>query len=243
MLRSSLTQLHCRIMGLPLRAALGEGLRYCCRTTCSLSFRPESTSVFTPFEMPMLTAIFFMPSLALGLGMSTDAFLSLSYRMARFRNHQHIVMLVQNDLGVGGHLGFQFAAGIVDGNTHFESRHIVFLDAHGRDLGDMTGKGLVLEGLHANARRLSQIHLADIALIYLTLDVNLAGIAQRHDQRSARAQHQDGAHRIANFHVTRQHHAVDRRSDGRIAELLFELLQAGLDLFQPGPAPAPPSLC
>ena len=49
-----------------------------CRTTSSPSFNPLSNSVLAPLEMPMLTATFFLPSLAWVSGTSTDAFLSLS---------------------------------------------------------------------------------------------------------------------------------------------------------------------
>src|ERR1700674_5505500 len=57
----------------------GPGQFYCrrsyCRTTCSPSFNPLSNSVLAPLEMPILTATFFLPSLAWVSGTSTDAFL------------------------------------------------------------------------------------------------------------------------------------------------------------------------
>src|SRR5689334_7606256 len=49
-----------------------------CRTTWSPSLRPLRSSVLAPLEIPMFTAIFFLPSLALGFGISTYDFLSLS---------------------------------------------------------------------------------------------------------------------------------------------------------------------
>src|SRR5580693_4899821 len=49
-----------------------------CSTTWSPSFSPLRTSVFAPFEIPMLTATLSLPSLPLGSGISTEAFLSLS---------------------------------------------------------------------------------------------------------------------------------------------------------------------
>src|ERR1035438_631453 len=49
-----------------------------CSTTWSPSFSPLRTSVFAPFEMPMLTATLSLPSLPFGSGISTEAFLSLS---------------------------------------------------------------------------------------------------------------------------------------------------------------------
>src|SRR4051794_37652055 len=53
-------------------------IRTYCSTTSSPSFRPLSNSVLAPFEIPILTATFFLPSLALVSGTSTEAFLSLS---------------------------------------------------------------------------------------------------------------------------------------------------------------------
>ncbi len=53
-----------------------------CRTTWSPSLSPLSTSVLAPFEIPILTATLFLPSLPFGSGTSTDAFLSLSYKIA-----------------------------------------------------------------------------------------------------------------------------------------------------------------
>src|SRR6185437_4544713 len=52
-----------------------------CRMTWSSLFRPFRTSVFAPFEIPIVIATLRIPSLALGSGTWTDAFRSLSYRM------------------------------------------------------------------------------------------------------------------------------------------------------------------
>ncbi len=89
-------------------------------------------------------------------------------------------MLIENDLGVGRHHRFQFAPGIVDRDSHFERRHVVFLHAHGRNLRHFTGERFVLERLNLDAGGLSQIDLADIALVDFAFDVNLAGVAERH---------------------------------------------------------------
>src|SRR5574337_441073 len=101
--------------------------------------------------------------------------------------------------------------GIIDGYAHLKGRDVVLLHPHGRDLRHVAGEGFVFEGFNANARGLSQINLADVALVNFALDVNFAGIAQRHHQRRARAEDKNRADRIAHFHVTRQHHAIDRR--------------------------------
>ena len=91
-------------------------------------------------------------------------------------------MLVQNDFSVRGHRRLQFAARIVDRDTNFERSYVVLLHTHGRNLCHLAGKSLVLERFHLNPRRLAQINLADIALIHFPLDVNLAGVAESHDQ-------------------------------------------------------------
>ena len=67
---------------LPLRQPLEKMTRpYCCRTTSSPSFSPESTDIFAPLDADvdgnLLHAI-----LAFQSGMSTDAYLSLSYMIA-----------------------------------------------------------------------------------------------------------------------------------------------------------------
>lgn len=49
-----------------------------CRTTLSSFFKPLSNSVFAPLEMPTVTGSLRLPSLPLGSGTSTEAFLSLS---------------------------------------------------------------------------------------------------------------------------------------------------------------------
>ena len=136
-------------------------------------------------------------------------------------------MLFQNDFRVGRHLGFQLAAGVVNGDSHLKSRHIVFLHAHRRDPRDLTLEGLIFKRFHLDARRLSQVHLADIALVNFALYVNFTRISQRHNQRSRRTQHENGAHGIAHFHIPREHDSINRRLDIGVAELLLELLQVG----------------
>ena len=90
-----------------------------------------------------------------------------------FRNRQHPLVLFQNDLRVGRHLRLQHVLLIRDRNAHFERGDVVFLGAHGRDLGHVARELLVLERLHGDARRLAQIDLADIALVHLALHVDL----------------------------------------------------------------------
>src|SRR5690348_14634919 len=61
------------------------------------------------------------------------------------RNHEHVLVLFQDDFRVRGHRCLQLAARIVDGYAHFEGGDVVLLHAHGRDLGHLAGEGLVLE--------------------------------------------------------------------------------------------------
>src|SRR5579862_2965676 len=92
-----------------------------------------------------------------------------------FGDLQHVLVLFQDDLGVGRHSRFQFAARIIDRDADLERRDVIFFHAHRRDLGDLTVKRLVLERLDLDARRLSEIHLADIALVNLAFYIDFAG--------------------------------------------------------------------
>ena len=40
-------------------------------------------------------------------------------------------MLFEDDFGVGGHVGLELAAGVVDGDADFKCRDVVFFDAEG----------------------------------------------------------------------------------------------------------------
>src|SRR5258708_5509951 len=174
---------------------------------------------------------FFEPAEEFGLGAVRNSYVDRNLLLAVFRagigdfdrclfvlvvdnralgNLEHTLVFFQNDFRVGGHFGLQFTAWIVDGHAYFKSGDVVFFHAHGRDLGDHAIESLVLEGFHLNSRRLSQIDLADVALVNLALHVNLAGISQGHDQGCGRAQYQNRADGIAHFHVTRQDDSVDR---------------------------------
>src|SRR5205823_4156229 len=97
--------------------------------------------------------------------------------------------------------------------------------AHGRDLGDFALERFVLEGFDFDARRLAEINLADIALVHFAFYVNLFGIAHGHDERGIRADLQDGTHGVADLNRAREDETIHRRGDGRVAQLLFELLE------------------
>src|SRR6266481_5874100 len=74
---------------------------------------------------------------------------------------------------------------------------------------------LVVERLHNDARRLTEKNLADIRFIDFALHVDFADVAQRHDQGRLRPKHQDGADRVPDIDVARQHQPVNRANDRR----------------------------
>ncbi len=84
-------------------------------------------------------------------------------------------MLFEEDFGVGGHVGFELAAGVVDGDADLEGGDVVFFDAEGSDLGDFAEEGLVLEGLYLDAGGLAHVDLADVGFVDLALYVDLGG--------------------------------------------------------------------
>ena len=151
------------------------------------------------------------------------------------RHRQHALVLVQNNLGIGGHVGFQLATRVVDRDAHLEGGHVVLFHAHGRDLGHLPVKQPAAEALHLDARRLAQIDVRNVGLVHLAIHIDLGRVALGHHQRSRRTQHQNRADRVADLHVARQDHPVHRRHDGGVTELFLELLQAGLVLHHLGP--------
>src|SRR5947199_10429545 len=83
-----------------------------------------------------------------------------------FGDLQHVLVFFQDDFRVGGHLGLQLATWILDRNAHLEGRDIIFLHAHGRNLRHLTVEGLVFEGFDFDPSPLSEINLANIALVH-----------------------------------------------------------------------------
>lgn len=149
-------------------------------------------------------------------------------------NGENVLMLVKDDLGVGGHVCFEFAAGIVDGDANLESGDVVFFNAERRDLGDFAEEGFVFEGFDLDAGGLAEVDLADVRLVDFALDVDLCGIADGHDEGGGGAEDEDGADGIADLDVAREDGALHGRSDGGVAELFFELLERCLGLCDLG---------
>ena len=53
-------------------------------------------------------------------------------------------MFFEEDFGVGGHVGFEFAAGVVDGDADLKGCDVIFFDAERGDLGYLAWKVLSL---------------------------------------------------------------------------------------------------
>jgi hypothetical protein len=146
------------------------------------------------------------------------------------RDSKDVFVFVEEDLGVGGHIGFEFAAGVVDGDAYLEGGDVVLFDAKRGDLGDLAEEGLVLEGLDLDACWLTHVDFADVCLVDLALYVNLASVADRHDQGGRGTEDEDGADGVSDLDVAGEDGAVHGRGDGGVTELLFELLEGCLVL-------------
>lgn len=95
---------------------------------------------------------------------------------------EDVFVFFEEDFSVCGHVGFEFAARIFDGDADLEGGDVIFLHAEGGDAGDFAEEGLVLEGLDLDAGLLAKIDAADIGLVDLALDVDLADVADGHDE-------------------------------------------------------------
>src|SRR3990172_1532985 len=78
------------------------------------------------------------------------------------RHRQDAFLLLEDHLGVRGHVRLELAAGIQDRDAHLEGGHVVLLDAERGDLGDLALERLLLEGLDHDARALADVDLADV---------------------------------------------------------------------------------
>jgi len=76
-----------------------------------------------------LYAELFLAVVALAAGISMEAFRSLSYMSAGFRNHQDIFLFLEEDLSIGAHVSLKLAAGIRNRDTHFEGGDVVLFFA------------------------------------------------------------------------------------------------------------------
>ena len=80
----------------------------------------------------------------------------------RLGHQQDVRLLLQDDLGVRGHVGLELAARVLDGDPHLERGDVVLLHAVGRDAVDLAFELPVPKTLHHDARRLVDVDLADV---------------------------------------------------------------------------------
>src|SRR5712692_10016703 len=155
-----------------------------------------------------LHAEFFLSLVGFGIGNLDGCFAFLVIDQGGFRYHQDVFLFLEKDLGVGAHVGLQLSAGVGNGDADFKRRDVVLFLAERGNLGDFAGKFLVLERFHDDARGLIQINFSDVGFVHLALHVDFADVSQRHDEGGLRAEHQDGADRIADIHVARKNQAA-----------------------------------
>ena len=151
-----------------------------------------------------------------------------------FRDGEYILVFFKEDFGVGGHVGFQLAAWVVDRDADLEGGDVILLHAEGSDASDFAEEGLVFEGLDFDARGLAKVDLADVGLIDFTLNVDLPNVADGHHEGSGRTHDKDGADGVAEFDVAGEDDAIHWRGDSGVAELLFKLLERRLGLLDLG---------
>lgn len=147
-----------------------------------------------------------------------------------FRYGKDVFVLFENDLSVGGHVGFEFSAGVVDGDADLKGGDVVFFYAKRGDAGDFAEEGFIFERLDLDAGGLAEIDLANVGLVDLALNVDLADVADGHDEGCSRAEDENGGDCVAFFHVAGEDDSVHGRGDGGVGELLFELLERGFGL-------------
>ena len=208
-----------------------SSMDYCWRMTVSPGLRPERTSVLVPLEMPALMATMRRPFFSLGVGDFDGGVAVLVVEDGLFGDGEDVFVLFEEDFGVGGHVGFELAAGVVDGDADLKGGDVVLFDAEGSDAGDFAEEGLVLEGFDLDAGGLAQVDLADVGLVDLALDVDLVDVADGHDEGGGAADDEDGADGVAFFDVAGEDDAVHWGGDGGVGELLLKLLERGLGLL------------
>ena len=143
-------------------------------------------------------------------------------------------MLVEQNLGVGRHVGFQFSAGIVDRYPHLKRGYVVFFHAHWRNLRNLSVKCAVSEAFNLDARGLGHVHVRDVGFVNFALHIHFVDVSLSHYEGCGRPEHEDGADSVADFNVSGQDHAVHRRDNGGVAHLFFKLFEAGLALLHLG---------
>src|SRR5256885_2062490 len=160
-----------------------------------------------------------------GVGNLNGSFAFFVINQRRFRNHQDVFLLFEEDFSVGAHVGLELAAGIGNRHAHLKGGDVVLLLAERRNLCDLAGEFLILERLHNDARGLAQKDFADVGFIDFSLDVNLADVAERHNQSRLRAEYQNRADRVADIHVARKDEPVNRTHNRGVAQIFLRVFQ------------------
>ena len=89
------------------------------------------------------------PVSAPGSATSTNGVLLRVVGDRRLGHEQRVGVLLEDDLGVGRHVGLELLARVVDRDLDLEGGDVVLLDADRRDLRDLAVEDLSLEGLDA----------------------------------------------------------------------------------------------
>src|SRR2546425_1512545 len=172
-----------------------------------------------------LYAEFFLAVVGLGVRDLDGGFSLFVVNERGFRDHQDVFLFLKEDLGIGAHVGLELAAGIRNRDTHFESGDVVLFFAERGNLCDLAGEFLVLERFHHDARGLTEKDFAYVCFIDSTLHINFADVAERHDQGGLRAEHQNGADRVADIYIAREDQAFNRADDRGVTQIFLRVFQ------------------
>ena len=99
------------------------------------------------------------------------------------------------------------------------------------DLRDLAGKGPVAVGVHREGDRLSDLDVADVGLVHGRPHQHVAEVLGQQEQAG---RIHAGHHRLADVHAAVDHHAVDGRGDGGVAQVDLGLLGGDLRLIELG---------
>src|SRR5215213_929285 len=140
------------------------------------------------------------------------------------RDDEGRLALFEYYLGVRGHVHAQLAPGIIDGDPDFEADHVVLLRAHRGYLRHAPFELLLLEGLDFYSRGLPEADEPDVGFVHFAKDVDLADVAQHHDEGGRRAHVQYRRDGASDLDIARQDLAANGRADRRVVQLFFRAL-------------------
>src|SRR5260370_27531533 len=73
-----------------------------------------------------------------------------------FGDREDLFVLFEEDFGVGGHVGFELTAGVVDGDADLKCGDVVLFDAEGSGFSYLAKEGFVLEGFDLDTGGLTE---------------------------------------------------------------------------------------